>query len=229
MRRSNRSSDVVMRFIFPMLFSSVIYGMGLGFGAAVPIGPVNVEIARRTFRYGFRSGFALGCGAVTIDVLYAVVLAVCSQRITINSQSVAMQMLGMAGAALLFYLAYGCFRSAIYPQTFDFNVAQNSHSHYVSGLLMTSLNPMTLIFWFLVVPATAIKSHARENIPLICLGVFLATISWVIGFAGILAGIRKKQNMTQNLRGIRFCDLAGGVLLLWFGLRTIWRIAFQYL
>ena len=47
-------------------------GVIFGLGAAVPIGPVNVEIARRTLRAGFRSGFFLGCGAVTIDVTYAI-------------------------------------------------------------------------------------------------------------------------------------------------------------
>src|SRR5438270_1963573 len=50
----------------------VAKGLGLGIGAAAPIGPVNVEIARRTLKGGFRAGFALGCGAVTVDVTYAV-------------------------------------------------------------------------------------------------------------------------------------------------------------
>ena len=94
---------------------------------------------------------------------------------------------------------------------------------------MTSLNPMTLIFWFLVVPATALKSQASENVPLICLGVFLATISWVVFFSGLFSRLRKKQDTTHNLRGIQLCDLVGGILLLGFGLRTIWRIVYQYL
>src|SRR5438094_1978770 len=46
-------------------------GVIVGLGAAVPIGPVNVEIARRTLRGGFLNGFMLGCGAVTVDVTYA--------------------------------------------------------------------------------------------------------------------------------------------------------------
>src|SRR5436190_8319667 len=50
----------------------VINGVVLGLGAAVPIGPVNVEIARRTLRGGFIHGFVLGCGAVTVDVSYAI-------------------------------------------------------------------------------------------------------------------------------------------------------------
>src|SRR5215213_940832 len=51
----------------------VAAGILLGLGAAIPIGPVNVEIARRALRHGFWAGVALGLGAVTVDVFYAIV------------------------------------------------------------------------------------------------------------------------------------------------------------
>src|SRR6478609_1911442 len=54
------------------MLRQLVKGMLLGVGAAAPIGPVNVEIARRTLKAGFRAGFALGCGAVTVDVTYAI-------------------------------------------------------------------------------------------------------------------------------------------------------------
>src|SRR5438128_1480654 len=53
----------------------LLRGMLFGIGAAAPIGPVNVEIARRALRHSFFAAFALGCGAVSIDVTYAVVSA----------------------------------------------------------------------------------------------------------------------------------------------------------
>ena len=55
-----------------MAIPLILKGVALGLGAAVPIGPVNVELARRTLRGGFSRGFALGCGAVTADVTYAI-------------------------------------------------------------------------------------------------------------------------------------------------------------
>ena len=45
-------------------FATFARGILLGWGVAVPLGPVNVEIARRTLRRGFRAGFFLGMGAV---------------------------------------------------------------------------------------------------------------------------------------------------------------------
>src|SRR5438874_8275580 len=54
------------------MIDQLLKGLLLGIGAAAPIGPVNVEIARRTLKGGFPAGFALGCGAVTVDVTYAI-------------------------------------------------------------------------------------------------------------------------------------------------------------
>src|SRR6187551_2601489 len=56
-------------------------GVLLGLGAAVPIGPVNVQIARQALRNGFGAGFALGCGAVTVDVFYAALTSVGVERL----------------------------------------------------------------------------------------------------------------------------------------------------
>src|SRR5438067_13866243 len=83
----------------------------LGLGAAAPIGPVNVEIARRTLRGGFRAGFALGCGAVTVDVTYAV-LASFSLR-PVLSRPWLLNVIGIAGAALLAYLGISCLRHGV--------------------------------------------------------------------------------------------------------------------
>src|SRR3954468_22756240 len=85
-------------------------GVLLGLGAAVPIGPVNVEIARRTLRGGFFAGFALGCGAVTVDILYAALSSLSFTRL-LTAPAVA-RVAGAAGVVLLMYLAFLCFRAA---------------------------------------------------------------------------------------------------------------------
>ena len=80
----------------------LLKGVALGIGAAAPIGPVNVEIARRVLRGGFRRGFALGCGAVTVDVTYAVVSSLGLGRL-LDRHGIAIT-LGIFGSALLVFL-----------------------------------------------------------------------------------------------------------------------------
>jgi L-lysine exporter family protein LysE/ArgO len=216
-----------------MILSLLLRGILLGLGAAVPIGPVNVEIARRTLRSGFRDGFALGCGAVTVDVTYAVIVSI-AMRGAMQFPRVVYG-LGLFGAALLAYLGILCLRAAAkvsdaqpIPDEADTGKKAPAHRNYLTGVLLTSLNPMTLIFWFTAVPgvAGALAKDPRRDLPLICAGVFLATISWVCTFAGLLhwAG-----SFGQRGRWIRVADAGGGLLLLAFAVAMIWRVAKGFL
>jgi threonine/homoserine/homoserine lactone efflux protein len=173
----------------------VMRGMLLGIGAAAPIGPVNVEIARRTFRAGFWAGFALGCGAVTVDIAYAVLSSLSLQAV-LNRPAV-LWPIQIAGIGFLLYLGMLSFRSAarVWNGGDEAPKSDSGPRHgtaYLTGLAMTLLNPMTLAFWFLAVPAAigAIAKAPGHDLPVICIGVFIGTIAWVIGFAGAMAPIR---------------------------------------
>ena len=80
---------------------------------------------------------------------------------------------------------------------------------------------MTLAFWFSVVPATAgaITQDAGRELPMICAGVFIGTLSWVCCFAGMLsyAGKRRRNWWLSTADG------AGGIVLLGFAARSLWH------
>jgi threonine/homoserine/homoserine lactone efflux protein len=111
---------------------------------------------------------------------------------------------------------------------------------YATGLLMTLLNPMTLAFWFTVVPAIgagvaggpppsaarpgAVRgtgepapSHAAD-LPMLCAGVFIGTVAWVVVFAGLLAGAGRAagRSAARRRRWLAGADAVGGVALLFF-------------
>ncbi|MGA2501212.1 MAG: LysE family transporter [Tepidisphaeraceae bacterium] len=96
------------------------------------------------------------------------------------------------------------------------------HRGYITGILMTSLNPMTLVFWFVGVPgqAAGLRDPARE-LPLLSAGVFCGAVSWVFFFTGLISfigGIGKHRTM-------RLANLAGGVMLAGFAVHAIWQWA----
>ncbi|HEX5870326.1 MAG TPA: LysE family transporter [Longimicrobium sp.] len=194
-------------------------GVLLGLGAAVPIGPVNVQIARLALRHGFVPAFCLGCGAVTVDVSYAVLAAVGVERILrSNAIDVALR---LSGAVLLAYLGAMCLRSEREAWRSDpigagkdLQPTRTAGRSYVVGLLMTLLNPMTLAFWFVAVPALAgpVGAGERRNLPLVCSGVFAGTVTWVVVFAGVLAlAGRLRRNWW-----LAAADAAGGAAMLVF-------------
>jgi threonine/homoserine/homoserine lactone efflux protein len=268
-------------------------GIALGLGAAVPIGPVNVQIARRALRGSFLAGAALGCGAVTADVTYAALSSLSFARLL--NRPMVVNLIAAAGALLLTWLGVACLRAAVKAWRWDPIAADDEgrgpgcrtganltktvaeaapmpcpapahmppappaagsppshrervHSSYVTGLLMTLLNPMTLAFWFTVVPgATVVAGPApvappaaivkadnagtlhrapkltqehTSYLPITCAGVFIGTLGWVITFSGLLAlaGRRRRNGW------LAAADAVGGATLLFFAVVMVWRL-----
>ena len=220
-------------------------GVALGLGAAVPIGPVNVQIARRALRDGFWQGFFLGCGAVTADVVYAVLTSVGVRRVfELPAVEWAVR---VAGILLLSYLALLCLRSereawrsdpiaaggadggagAVGAATGASDTRQgNGRSRgaglgaaYLTGLAMTLFNPMTLAFWFVAVPALvgSVAQDVAQELPLVGAGVFIGTLAWVVTFSAALAlAGRYRRNWW-----LAAADAAGGFALLVFAVAAL--------
>ncbi len=206
-----------------MTVGGVISGILLGLGAAVPIGPVNVEIARRSLRSGVRAGASLGFGAVTVDMTYAVLSALGMRPLMGNH--VAVTILTVTSIAILLYLGVMSLRGAWRSlktdtaATLDAAPAQAVHTSYVAGVLMTALNAMTLAFWFLVVPGLP----AAKDIASLIAGVFLGTAMWVLTFSSLLAWLGRGRRAVW----ITIADVVGGFVLLGFAGVAMWKAAFR--
>lgn len=215
-------------------------GILLGLGAAAPLGPVNVQIARRVLYGGFLPGFALGCGAVSVDVTYAVLSSLSFRWLAEHPAVV--RTVSVAGVVLLGYLGVQCLRGE--REAFHRDVLKAAPSGrtapvpngatrqaggaaaalgaYVTGLLMTLFNPMTLGFWFVAVPGAGLGANGTEEtgrqLPMICAGVFIGTLAWVVFFAGLLslAG-RLRRNWW-----LAAADLMAGAVLLFIAAVSLW-------
>ena len=226
-----------------------LVGQGILFGlaAAVPLGPVNVEMARRTLRGGFAAGAAVGFGAVTVDVLLAgasVLLLTVGGGRTLGDHPAAYWALKLAGAGLLIYLGTASLRSAWRARkgsavsaiaVSDSTSQPSARRGYATGLLLNGLNPVVWSVWFVVLPAVAAgpanaagasgltAGSVGGNLPMLCAGVFLSTSAWVVAFAGALSRGRRMAVVPAALRhrGVAAVDLFGGLTLLGFAAATV--------
>jgi threonine/homoserine/homoserine lactone efflux protein len=202
--------------VFWLLFQGVLIGLG----AAAPLGPVNVEIARRTLRGGFGAGVALGAGAVSVDVAYAVLTSLsvgrASDRPAVSVVLAGVSVLILAGLGVL------CLRSAWRGMTdagvWEAGAAPSSRNGYVTGLLMTLVNPLTLAFWFTTLPSIA-GAIDRRRLPWVAAGVFVGTFSWVLAFAGTLSVLGRFRRGAW----VRATDLGGGITLIAFAVAVFLR------
>lgn len=214
-----------------LVLSLLARGILLGLSAAAPIGPVNVEIARRTLRHGFLSGFFTGLGAVTVDVFYMVLVGI-GVRLLIQHTAFYWALV-MAGVVFLIYLGAASLRSAIrgfrsgaegqWEQFTQQDTRASAHNAYLTGLFMTLFNPMTLAFWFVAVPAAVgpIASQPQRELPMMGLGVFLGTVIWVLFFAGSLS--MAVRCSTHRGRWLPLADLIGGATLIVFAAMALWN------
>ena len=187
----------------------------------MPIGPVNVEMARRALTWGWRTAACLGMGAVTVDCIYATAASL-GLKVAAGSVWVSVG-LGVIGISFLVWLGVGAMRQAFKEARTDWaNVAgelaqPSAGRSYLTGLIMTFANPMTLVFWFLSMPGTAgaaLGQAAGIGLPLMALGVTLGAATWVMVWCSLLTGLGRYRRpwwvaAANGLGGLTLLGLAG--------------------
>ncbi len=215
----------------------IVRGVLLGLGAAAPIGPVNAEIARRVLHRGWFAGVMLGLGAVCVDVTYAILSAMSLGRVLARPSAQAV--IGVCGGALLAWLGFRSLRAVwrslrerkheraqpwgqpTSPEPCG-NLPTPPWRNFLTGILMTATNPMTLLFWVTVVPAAGggESGGAGTHLLLITIGVMAGAVAWVFAFSGLVRLLAAWKRAALFL----IADAAGGIILLGFALAAIWRV-----
>lgn len=233
--------DTVPPILLSQVHGAMAVGAGLllGLGAAVPPGPVNLEIARRVARDGFRAGASVGFGAVTVDVFFALLLSLGALEV-INNLSWLRLAVSIFGIGLLAWLGMGALRNAAAhvrgratpASPVTATPVRPAHVGFVTGALMCLTSPMQALFWLTAVPAVmaellpAASAGGEERGivlqgVLVCVGVFVATFLWVVSFSAaleIFRGLDRKQWLPVVM------DLVGGVVLLGFAAHIAWKL-----
>ncbi|MFW5614250.1 MAG: LysE family transporter, partial [Campylobacter hyointestinalis] len=110
---------------------SFIQGLLLGFGAAVPVGPVNILIMSYSLkRYALGTG--VGLGAMSVDIFYMLLMSFGVLKFL--NQPIFLNLLSIFGFLFLLYIAYLTYKSADSLIAEDLNLKENSFwSCYTKG------------------------------------------------------------------------------------------------
>jgi L-lysine exporter family protein LysE/ArgO len=196
----------------------LFFGILLGIGAAIPIGPVNLEIIRRNLRYGTWYGLFTGMGASLADVIYLVLL--CLGALTLLQYPMVMRTIGIIGSIILAWFAYKAFCS----QTVNAADDQTTPAllrYLLDGFIITLINPYTILFWSSVSAQVSLAAAADKNtLPLAGAGVVIGTIGWVFALNTFLHFTRHRL----TTKAIKRLNYTGGVILLGFSLFGFLRV-----
>jgi L-lysine exporter family protein LysE/ArgO len=189
-------------------------GLLLGWGACIPLGPMNIEIIRRHLVYGLRFGVAFGLGASLSDLTYFLIVYAGSMQMM--TDHVVHQWLGYISILALLYFAVSALRTKTQiPDSVSVPTGsrQSVLRHGLVGYCFTLVNPYTVIFWVAVgIQLATLRSASVVALLFLGLGVVLSTVSWVAGLNYVL--LRIKRHVTPAW--MQRCNYIGAACLFGF-------------
>jgi threonine/homoserine/homoserine lactone efflux protein len=194
-------------------------GILIGLSLGAPVGPINIEIARRVLRSGFRSGWLVGAGAISGDALYCLLVATGVSPLL--DHLLVRTFLWIAGALFLVYLSYMSLRAGIENQRLtDLPERRLERRSYVTGFLMALLNPMGILFWLSIggaLVASGVQQADTTGTVAIVAGVIAGLGIWVTGLSTLVH--RGRWLLSDAL--FRAINYASSVLLFGF---AVWFV-----
>ncbi len=195
-----------------MIFS-LIKGILLGFGAAVPPGAVNVLILNTALK-SYRLAFFVGLGALSIDLLFLCLVLLGFENIFgyfwIKTP------LSIFGSLFLLFIALQIFKNRNEEISQKKVKNKSAFKAYLSGLSMNFLNPYVLAFWISV---ASYASSSNNNIFIVILGTFLAVLAWIIFFPYLI----HKTKSNFSVKTFKLIAFGTSFLMLCFGLILLFR------
>ena len=197
-----------------MLFSYLLKGLVIGFSLALPVGPIALLCIRRTLARGPASGVASGMGAATADGVYGLIAGF---GITFISNFLFSHhiILRLIGGCVLCYLGVKIFLTL--PGENPNSGVENGLVHdYVSALILTLTNPMTVVAFAAIFAAAGVGDPEGNYLGTAILvgGVVLGSALWWLILCGVIGGLHRKVND----RVLRFVNRISGTLIAGFGL-----------
>jgi len=177
-----------------MSAGSLAFGYLLGLSIAVPPGPVNALIARDTMRVSRKAGILIGCGAMTSDSVFLILIY--SLGTALQPSAEILRFLFLISGLALLVLGALVVRSLVQGRSAPEPKKALHPLPYVAGLLVGLTNPYQWLWWSSVGLAS------------------LQSIGWVfaVGFLGGIATWIVTFPVALELSGRRFQSLYSAVL-----------------
>jgi|WetSurMetagenome_2_1015567.scaffolds.fasta_scaffold68099_2 threonine/homoserine/homoserine lactone efflux protein len=157
------------------------FACALGFVAAIPIGPVQIETIKRAVAGHYRAAVAVICGSVAADLLYGCV-ALFGVAPALEVPWV-LALFSTGGAVLLWVLAFHTWQKSKAPEDLhlDQPVLRQKRWGLLTGFLLGASNPPIILSW---VMGVALAKRAGLGTPL----TFGGKLSFLVGGASGLGG-----------------------------------------
>jgi threonine/homoserine/homoserine lactone efflux protein len=179
-------------------------------------GPDNLFVLAQSALYGRTAGLRITLGLCTGLVVHTAAVAL-GVAALIKSFPLAFNVLKLAGAAYLLYLAWQVFRAAPMTLSGDRTRRPDGWQLYRRGIIMNVSNPKVSLFFLALLPQFADPGRGALWLQFVLLGVvFMLSTLLVFGLLAVLSGSigawsgrsAAAQRILHALAGIVFIGLA---------------------
>jgi threonine/homoserine/homoserine lactone efflux protein len=121
----------------------------LGFVSAIPIGPAQIEIAKRSLNNHLRAAVMVVFGSLSSDCMYGIIALFGVAPFFSNQKARAI--FELCGAVILWILAYLTLKEGTKPHLLEFTPSflKSRRIAFITGFSLSVVNPV-MIFWWLV-------------------------------------------------------------------------------
>jgi chemosensory pili system protein ChpE len=208
-----KNKEHTMNLIFLSAFLA-----GLAYCAAP--GVINAEAIRRALTHGFRAALLFQVGALAGDALWA---AVALSGVVVIRPSAGLQLiLGICGAFLLVWLAWGAMRDFLRGHV-PMPLQPSRHDDLLLGALLSLANPFAGVFWLSIGGSLLPADALTPELPTVAImvGAFiLATMIWSVLLATVASNGRRWVRATT----FRWLNAGASVCMALFGFGLFWQM-----
>lgn len=194
------------------MLHTLFLGVLIGWGLAIPVGPVTLEITRRNLTNGFWYGLAVGFGASSADLVFIILLTT-GALITLQHPEI-LRVIAVLGSLVLFWFGWQALTAKPLHDTQQ--VSKTSlWKCFAYGYAMATLSPFNILFWAsLTTQIASISLGNPHAIYPLSIGILLGIWSWLLTLNIFLHVTRHK--ISQRI--IHLFNITGGLILWGFAL-----------
>ncbi len=154
--------------------STFFEGLFIGFGAAIPLGPINLLIMNEALK-SYKNALFIGVGAMSADVSYLALILFGASHLLEGTPL--FEMLLIFGGSFLLFIAYKIFASRNNTIEKTQYIKERRVIFYlIKGYLLTLLNPYTMLFWL----SMSSYSLATNSLFATLFGMLCAIGLWIV-------------------------------------------------
>ncbi len=206
-----------------MELSFFFQGLLIGASVSAPVGPIGLLCINRSLTEGRVRGFVSGLGAATADMLFCIIAGFGFTFVSrfLEEQAVWIR---FVGACCLVFLGFRIFFSK--PKEKSCAVTGGDLLHiYVSTLLLTLINPVTILFFVALFTSLGLTLTRDAHVPLalLTMGVFAGAILWWFLLTDCVSLLHRRLSLSTML----WVNRVSGSIIMLLGLVAFLSIAYM--